>query len=203
MLVSGPPTASQRRGGPSTWHMVAAWSIPVSSRGPRLSGWRTWPQRIGAQLGPGADPGAADPTTCRPLAEPGRRRSVVPRQPQVSATAGVDTRAAACLVAPAFAARVPADTAALITAAPYRGFALALQHFYPDAMHAEGGDGGRAAIRRSIPRARLEEGVVVEPGAVDRARGPDRARHAHRGGRAGRLSGDHRPRQLHRPRRDA
>ena len=49
---------------------------------------------------------------------------------------------------------------------PYRGFALALQHFYPDAMRPEGGDGGSTASRRSIQARRLEEDVVVEPGAV-------------------------------------
>src|SRR5262249_41055983 len=70
-----------------------------------------------------------------------------------------------CLVAPAFANRVPASVAALVMAQPYRGFALALQHFYPDAMLP------KAAMARSgepliHPTARLEEEVRVEPGAV-------------------------------------
>ena len=44
------------------------------------------------------------------------------------------TRAGACLVAPALAARVPQGTAALLTPEPYRAFALALRLFYPDAL---------------------------------------------------------------------
>ena len=75
------------------------------------------------------------------------------------------TRASACLVAPAFAARVPEGTAALVMAQPYRGFALALQLFYPDAMFPKAAHGasGEPPIH---PSARLEEGVTVEPGAV-------------------------------------
>ncbi|MCL4767691.1 MAG: UDP-3-O-(3-hydroxymyristoyl)glucosamine N-acyltransferase [Hyphomicrobiaceae bacterium] len=74
------------------------------------------------------------------------------------------TRAGACLVAPAFAARVPAGTAALLTRTPYRGFALALQLFYPDAMRPKVARAGGASL--IDPSARLEEGVSVEPGAV-------------------------------------
>ena len=45
------------------------------------------------------------------------------------------TRASACLVAHAFAARVPVGHGRRSSwPAPYRAFALALQHFYPDAM---------------------------------------------------------------------
>src|SRR5262245_58834834 len=75
------------------------------------------------------------------------------------------TRAGACLVAPAFAARVPAGVAALVMAQPYRGFALALQYFYPDAMVPKAAMArlGEPAIH---PTARLEEEVTVEPGAV-------------------------------------
>ena len=75
------------------------------------------------------------------------------------------TRAAACLIASAFAARVPAGVAALVTAQPYRGFALALQHFYPDAMvpKAAMAELGEPPVH---PSAKLEEEVTVEPGAV-------------------------------------
>ena len=74
------------------------------------------------------------------------------------------TRAGACLVTPAFAARVPDGTAALLTRAPYRGFALALQLFYPDAMRPKV---TRASGTTLVdPSARLEEGVTVEPGAI-------------------------------------
>jgi UDP-3-O-[3-hydroxymyristoyl] glucosamine N-acyltransferase len=75
------------------------------------------------------------------------------------------TRASACLVAPAFAERVPQRTAALVMDAPYRGFALALQLLYPDAMFSKAGaaDTGEPPVH---PSARLEEEVKIEPGAV-------------------------------------
>src|SRR3972149_3047939 len=47
------------------------------------------------------------------------------------------TRASACLVAPAFAERVPRGTAALVMQAPYRGFARPLQLFYPEALFSK------------------------------------------------------------------
>jgi len=75
-----------------------------------------------------------------------------------------ETRAGACLVAPAFAASVPKGTAALVTAEPYRGFALALKLFYPDALQPKAARGGGEAL--IDPTAELEEGVVLEPGVV-------------------------------------
>jgi UDP-3-O-[3-hydroxymyristoyl] glucosamine N-acyltransferase len=75
------------------------------------------------------------------------------------------THAGACLVAPIFAARVPDTTCRLVTKEPYRGFAQALMLFYPDSRHTQTAapGGGRDLID---PSAELEEGVVVEPGAV-------------------------------------
>lgn len=74
------------------------------------------------------------------------------------------TKAGACLVHRAFAERVPEGTVALITAKPYRAFALALAKFYPDAMWPSVADpGGPVGVH---PTAELEEGVVVEPGAI-------------------------------------
>lgn len=77
----------------------------------------------------------------------------------------VATRASACLVAPAFAARVPQGTAALVMDQPYRGFAQSLKLFYPDAgfPKAAVAEAGDPAVH---PSAQLEEGVRVEPGAV-------------------------------------
>ncbi len=74
------------------------------------------------------------------------------------------TKASACLVSPAMAGRVPAGTIALVTKAPYRGFALALQAFYPQAMQpmitrANG-------VSAVDPTATLEEGVILEHGAI-------------------------------------
>jgi UDP-3-O-[3-hydroxymyristoyl] glucosamine N-acyltransferase len=74
------------------------------------------------------------------------------------------TRAGACLVQPAYAERVPAGTTPLVTAKPYRGFAKALAKFYPAAMWPTVAEaGGPLGVH---PRARLEEGVIVEPGAI-------------------------------------
>jgi UDP-3-O-[3-hydroxymyristoyl] glucosamine N-acyltransferase len=77
------------------------------------------------------------------------------------------TAATACLVAPKFADQVPANTAALITPEPYRGFAKVLALFYPDALKPkavrDGTRGGQESVDRS---AQLEQGVIVEPGAV-------------------------------------
>ncbi|HUJ38329.1 MAG TPA: UDP-3-O-(3-hydroxymyristoyl)glucosamine N-acyltransferase [Hyphomicrobium sp.] len=75
-----------------------------------------------------------------------------------------ETRAGACLVAPAFAASVPKGTAALVTAEPYRGFALALKLFYPDALQPKAARAGGEAL--IDPTAELEAGVVLEPGVV-------------------------------------
>jgi UDP-3-O-[3-hydroxymyristoyl] glucosamine N-acyltransferase len=74
------------------------------------------------------------------------------------------TRAAACLVQPAFADRVPGATVPLITKGTYRGFALALGLFYPEAMRplvAPSSDG-----RAVSSSARIEEGARIEPGAI-------------------------------------
>ncbi len=84
-----------------------------------------------------------------------------------------DTRAAACLVHPRFAARVPAGVAALEVAEPYRSFAIVVAKLYPAGFRLEGAYGDKDAIspRATVhPSAQLEPGVVVEPGAVIGAR---------------------------------
>ena len=75
-----------------------------------------------------------------------------------------DTRAAACLVVPALAARVPIGTAPLLTPEPYRAFALALRLFYPDALGPHVAEGG--SDEAIDPTAEIEEGVVMEPGVI-------------------------------------
>jgi UDP-3-O-[3-hydroxymyristoyl] glucosamine N-acyltransferase len=119
--------------------------------------------KVGAALAQGADP-AALVGDVRPLSEAGagdlsffdNRKYLAQLQA---------TRATACLVAPAFAERVPKGTSALVVEAPYRAFALALQHFYADALTPKAAlaAAGEPAVH---PTARLEEGVRVEPGAV-------------------------------------
>lgn len=74
------------------------------------------------------------------------------------------TRAGACLVQPALAARVPAGTVALATRAPYRGFALALALFYPQAMRSRAARPEAATL--IDPTALIEDGAEIEPGAV-------------------------------------
>ncbi len=73
------------------------------------------------------------------------------------------TAAGACLVIPALADRVPAGTVRLVTKSPYRGFALALQLFYPDAMHPKVAGGSTQAVD---PTAEIEADAIVEPGAI-------------------------------------
>ena len=74
-----------------------------------------------------------------------------------------ETRAGACFILPAYLDRVPRSVTALVTKTPYRAFALALQHFYPDYAWPKTTEPGRPAID---PSAVIEPGVVIEPGAV-------------------------------------
>jgi UDP-3-O-[3-hydroxymyristoyl] glucosamine N-acyltransferase len=74
------------------------------------------------------------------------------------------TSAGACLIVPALTGRVPDGVTPLVTKAPYRGFALALRLFYPDALWPKVLRAGNVCA--VDPTARLEEGVRIEPGAI-------------------------------------
>ena len=119
--------------------------------------------KLGAPLPSGAD-GEVLIEDVRPLLEahPQHLSFLDNRKymPQLSAT-----RAGACLIAPVFAERVPASTVALAIKAPYRGFAAALQLFYPDALQPKAAmaSAGEPLVH---PSASLEAGALVEPGAV-------------------------------------
>jgi UDP-3-O-[3-hydroxymyristoyl] glucosamine N-acyltransferase len=78
------------------------------------------------------------------------------------------SKAGACFVAPALQPRVPPGTVALLAAYPYHAYAKALWLFYPKAGRPLTAEDTADAYRGSgvHPTARLEEGVVVEPGAV-------------------------------------
>ena len=78
------------------------------------------------------------------------------------------TRAAACLIHPKFAARVPAGTIALSTPEPYRAFATVLARLFPDAAKPASvfGQSGLSQAATIHPTARFESGVTVDPGAV-------------------------------------
>jgi UDP-3-O-[3-hydroxymyristoyl] glucosamine N-acyltransferase len=120
-------------------------------------------EKVGAQLAPGADPDLLI-RDVKSLADAADGDvTFLDNRKYLGQLAA--TRASACLVAPAFADRVPDHVARLVTPQPYRGFALALQLFYPDAMLPKGAmaAAGDPAIH---PTARLEEDVRVEPGAV-------------------------------------
>jgi UDP-3-O-[3-hydroxymyristoyl] glucosamine N-acyltransferase len=120
-------------------------------------------QKVGAQVAPGAD-GSLMIHDVKALADAGAGHLTFLDNrkylPQLEAT-----RAAACLVTPGFQARVPQHTTALLTDTPYRGFALALQFFYADAMHTKTALAG-ASEPGIHPTAQVEDGVTVEPGAV-------------------------------------
>lgn len=73
------------------------------------------------------------------------------------------TRAGACLIAPLIADRLPKSTAGLITPQPYHGFARSLVLFYPQSLHPMA---ARPEAPPVDPTAKLEEGVLIEPGAV-------------------------------------
>lgn len=120
-------------------------------------------EKLGATLPEGAD-GAQLISDVRPLgeADPGQISFLDNRKylPQLATT-----RASACLIAPAFVARVPASTVAIAIPQPYRAFAQALAIFYPDALHP------KTALSSPAdplvhPTARIETGARIEAGAV-------------------------------------
>ena len=119
--------------------------------------------RLGASLAPQAN-GESLIEDVRPLAEaqPQHLSFLDNRKymPQLG-----ETRAGACLIAAEFADRVPPGTVALALKAPYRGFAIALQIFYPDALQPKAAmvAAGEPQVH---PSARIAEGALVEPGAV-------------------------------------
>jgi len=116
----------------------------------------------GAEMGPGADP-AAVIKDVRPLSDAtANDLSFLDNRKYLSQLA--ETQAAACLVLPAFGDRVPAGTVALPTSEPYRGFALALNLFYRDALRPKAASANAAGTVDTT--AQLEAGVTVEPGAV-------------------------------------
>jgi len=73
-----------------------------------------------------------------------------------------ETLAAAVFVAPSWAERVPEHAVPLISKDPYRSFAKSLELFYPDAGFPKVA-GTEAPID---PSARIEEGAIVEVGAI-------------------------------------
>jgi UDP-3-O-[3-hydroxymyristoyl] glucosamine N-acyltransferase len=127
--------------------------LPLGELAARIGAELAWPQAAEtpiADVKPLADAGASDLTFLD------NRRYLG----QLAATS-----AAACLVAPAWRERVPARCAPLVIEAPYRGMALALALFYPEAMRPKAAmvAAGEPLVH---PSARLAESVSIEPGAV-------------------------------------
>lgn len=78
------------------------------------------------------------------------------------------SRASACIVAPKYISRAPEGMVLLVSNQPYRAFAVAAGHFYPQSLKpgsifGEPGISPGAHIHQS---AVLEDGVSVDPGAV-------------------------------------
>jgi UDP-3-O-[3-hydroxymyristoyl] glucosamine N-acyltransferase len=121
-------------------------------------------EKIGATLRPGDD-GARMLADLRPLSDArvGHLTFIDNRKylEQLAAT-----KAGACIVAPAYADRLPAGIVALVMAQPYRGFALALHAFYPTSMKPKTAEFDARGNPPVHPTARIEDGVVIEPGAV-------------------------------------
>lgn len=78
------------------------------------------------------------------------------------------TGAGLCLVSPRFAARAPAGTVALVTAAPYHAFARVLARFFPQALRPQSMFGAQGVAPGAFVHATatLEADVTVDPGAV-------------------------------------
>lgn len=120
---------------------------------------------IGAELRPGDD-GRRSLSDLRPLGEAGAGHlTFVDNRKYLEHLAA--TKAGACIIAPAFVDRLPAGVVALVMKAPYRGFALALQAFYPTSLRPlTAGYDGREQAGPIHPTARIEAGAIIEPGAV-------------------------------------
>ena len=120
-------------------------------------------EKVGATIAAGADP-ALPIRDVKPLSDAGAGHlSFLDNRKYLPQLA--DAKAAAILIAPIHADRIPPHAAALSMKRPYHGFALALALFYPQAMRSKAAESepGDAAVH---PTARIEAGVRIEPGAV-------------------------------------
>ncbi len=121
-------------------------------------------EQIGATLRPGDDGGRmlAD---LRPLSDAGAGHvTFVDNRKYLEQLAA--TKAGACIIAPAYADRLPAGITALVMAQPYRGFALALHAFYPTSTKPKTAEFDGRSSSPIHPTARIEDGAIIEPGAV-------------------------------------
>ena len=79
-----------------------------------------------------------------------------------------ETRAAVCFSAAKYADHFPASTTVLVCAEPYQAYAIAGALLYPEAMtpRVDGLSEGISSAAHVASSARIEEGVIIGPGAV-------------------------------------
>ncbi len=120
----------------------------------------------GAKPGDGADLGSRIRSVA-PLDQAGPGAIAFLDNPKYSASLSA-TRATACFVPERYAGQIPRGTIALITAEPYRAFAVVLGKLHPGALRPGSlfGTGGVSPGSVVHPDARLESNVIVDPGAV-------------------------------------
>lgn len=118
----------------------------------------------GAALGPGADREARFENVAS-LQEAGPR-DVSFLDNRKYAGAFASSRAGACCIHPDMASRAPRGMALLLSAEPYRAYALVAQAFHPDPVPPA----GRHASAVIDATASVGDGVVIEAGAVIGAR---------------------------------
>ncbi len=117
----------------------------------------------GAELAPGAIPADTIIDDVRTLTDAGPRDLTFFNNRKYADRLKA-TSAGACLVLPALAGKVPDTTGKLVTPDPYQGFAQALMLFYPESRLSQAAPGG--GVERIHPSVELEEGAVIEPGAI-------------------------------------
>jgi UDP-3-O-[3-hydroxymyristoyl] glucosamine N-acyltransferase len=113
----------------------------------------------GAELSPGADPEARFVDVAALDAALPDQVSFLDNKQYVDAF--TRSKAGACIVAPAMAAKAPPGMALLLSPDPYRAYARVAQAFYPDAPVVP----GIAASASVDPTAVLGEGTRIEAGA--------------------------------------
>lgn len=87
-------------------------------------------------------------------------------KPRLS-SAATKTHAAACITTAALQSHLPPRVTALVVKEAYRAFVTVAQKLFPDALRPSSLFAGKGASGAHVhPEARLEVGVVVDPGAV-------------------------------------